>query len=128
MKTLFDHGIVAIVSHNKRMLMLAAQVAADGDRVNRSFFLGAVGQRKDGVIVSSRNVSSTDCAPNHHAEARVVRKLTPDSIIWVARVSRRDGQWALARPCTGCQIRMKMAGVKKAIYTIAPGEWGIMLL
>jgi len=117
-----------IVAHDKRMLMLAAKIAVKGGRSNRSFFLGAVGQRNDGVIMEARNISATDYAPNHHAEARLVRKMTPDSTVWVARVSKRDGSWALARPCEGCQIRMRFVGVRKVIYTIGPDEWGVMVL
>jgi len=110
------------------MLTLAAKVANERGNKNRSFLLGAVGIRNDGVIVMSRNISATDHAPRHHAEARLSRKLTPKSVVWVARVSRKDGGWAMARPCQGCQMRMKMVGVEKVIYTIAPDEWGVLEL
>lgn len=110
------------------MLTLAARVAVERGNKNRSFLLGAVGIRNDGVIVTSRNISATDHAPRHHAEARLSRKLTPNSIVWVARVARRDGAWAMARPCQGCQMRMKTVGVEKVFYTIAPGEWGVLEL
>ena len=112
------------------MLQLAANVACEGRsrHDNRSFMLGAVGLRNDGVLVSSRNIAATDVTPTAHAEARVVKKLTCDSIIWVARVSRAHGDWALARPCQKCQNRMKTAGVRKVMYTIAPNEWGVILL
>ena len=107
--------------------MLAARTAAEGNgRDNRSFFLGAVGQRNDGVFVSARNISATDYAPNHHAEARLVRKLTPDSIVWVARISKRDGCWAMSKPCLSCEMRMRRSGVKKVVYTIGPNEWGTL--
>lgn len=111
------------------MLMLAAKIAMNRNgRDSRSFLLGAVGQRNDGVIMTARNISATDCAPNHHAEARLTKKLTPDSVVWVARISRRDGSWALARPCQGCQMRMRRTGVRKVFYTISPNEWGVMEL
>jgi len=115
---------------DKRMLSLAAEVAGEGrDRDdNRTFILGAVGLRNDGVLVTARNCAAMDVAPNHHAEARVVRKLTPNSTVWVARVSRLNNDWAMARPCRGCQKRMKAMGVKKAIYTIGPSEWGVIHL
>jgi len=118
------------VSIDKRMLSLAASVAGEGNTRpdNRSFLLGAVGMRRDGVIVSSRNIAATDVTPEAHAEARVVKKLTHDSIVWVARVGRGTGHWALARPCDKCKRRMKVAGVRKVVYTIAPNEWGIMQL
>jgi tRNA(Arg) A34 adenosine deaminase TadA len=112
------------------MLCLAASVANERNvkRDKRSFLLGAVGMRNDGVIVSARNLAAADVTPAAHAEARVVRKLTCNSIVWVARVSRNNGCWALARPCENCQRRMRTAGVKKVFYTIAPNEWGVIQL
>lgn len=112
------------------MLSLAATIAYEGcsRHDNRSFHLGAVGMRNDGVIVSARNIAATDVTPEAHAEARVVRKLTLDSYVWVARVSKGTREWAMARPCKNCQRRMKTAGVRKVMYTIGPNEWGTILL
>ena len=118
------------MSIDKRMLALAAEVARSKPKKfdNRSFCLGAVGLRNDGVIVTAKNIASSNVAPDHHAETRVIRKLTPDSIVWVARVLRSTGEWSISRPCSGCQLRMRLAGVKKVIYTIGPNEWGIIQL
>jgi len=118
------------VSIDKRMLSMAAEVAKDKPEKhdNRSFYLGAVGLRNDGVLVVAKNIAAKDVVPTHHAEARVVRKLTPDSIVWVARISRSTGEWTLSRPCNGCQGRMKAAGVRKVVYTIGPEEWGTIQL
>jgi len=119
------------VAIDKRMLSLAASVAGDNTSKldnRRSFLLGAVGMRKDGVLVTARNIAATDVTPWAHAEARVVKKLTCDSIVWVARVGRATGEWAMARPCDACQRRMKTAGVRKVVYTIAPSEWGVIQL
>lgn len=118
------------MSIDKRMLALAASVASEGcsRHDNRSFHLGAVGMRNDGVIVTARNIAATDVTPEAHAEARVVRKLTLDSHVWVARVSKATREWAMARPCERCQRRMKTAGVRKVIYTIGPNEWGTILM
>jgi tRNA(Arg) A34 adenosine deaminase TadA len=112
------------------MLSLAASVAGEGSirSDNRSFFLGAVGMRSDGVIVSARNIAAKDVTPSAHAEARLCKKITCNSIVWVARVGRGTKSWALARPCFQCQRRMKTTGVKKVIYTIAPDEWGVLML
>lgn len=108
------------------MLALAADVAKGKEKNldNRSFFLGAVGLRNDGVIVTAKNIASSNVAPDHHAETRVIRKITPNSTVWVARVLRSTGEWSMSRPCSGCQMRMRSAGVKKVVYTIAPNEWG----
>lgn len=119
------------MSFDKRMLAAAAAAAKRNDRKGkdpRGFLIGAVGIRSDGVLVTSKNVAATDLAPNHHAEARLSRKLTPNSTVWVARVLRASTDWAMARPCQGCQNRMKAVGVHRVVYTIGPNEWGIMIL
>lgn len=115
---------------DRRMLAMAADVARDNPERydNRSFCLGAVGLRKDGVLVTAKNIAAANIVPTHHAEARVVRKLTPDSVVWVARVLRSTGDWTMSRPCTSCQVRMRTAGVKKVVYTIGPDEWGTIQL
>ena len=116
------------MSIDKRMLAMAARVAREKpkNRDNRSFCLGAVGLRNDGVLVIAKNIASQNVVPTHHAEARVVRKLTPNSVVWVARVLRSTGEWASARPCEGCQRRMRIAGVIRVIYTITKNEWGVI--
>lgn len=119
------------MASDKKMLIEAANVATGGkslERINdpRTFLLGAVGLRNDGVFVSARNISAPDCAPHHHAETRLVRKMTPGSTVWVARVTRRDGKWAMAKPCPGCEIRLRAAGVMRVVYTISPNEWGVL--
>jgi len=113
---------------DKKMLKAAAaaalQGASRGDDI-RTFFLGAVGLRNDGVIVASRNVASRDVALSHHAEARLSRKLTPNSEVWVARV-RKNGEWAMAKPCSSCQLKLRVAGVTRVVYTIDINEWGVL--
>jgi len=119
------------MASDKKMLVAAASVAFKNklNKIdNRTFLLGAVGVRNDGVIVSSSNIAAPDYAPEHHAETRLVRKMTPGSTVWVARVAKKDGNWAMARPCAGCEMRLRRAGVKKVVYTIGPNEWGVILL
>jgi len=116
------------MSIDKKMLRVAALAALQNDeRGNdiRTFFLGCVGLRNDGVLVASRNVASRDVALSHHAEARLSRKLTPRSEVWVARI-RKNGEWAMARPCSSCQSKLRMAGVSRVVYTLAPDEWGVI--
>lgn len=119
------------MASDKKMLAEAAIIAIGSKSLDRgsdprTFLLGAVGLRNDGVFVSARNISAPDCAPYHHAETRLVRKMTPGSTVWVARVTRKDGKWAMAKPCTGCEIRLRAAGVTRVVYTIAPNEWGVL--
>jgi cytidine deaminase len=117
------------MASDKKMLTEAASVAVKKSSSRddmRSFFLGAIGLRNDGVFVSSKNVSAKDLVPHHHAEARLVRKMTPGSTVWVARVARNDGNWAMAKPCPGCETRLRSAGVERVVYTIRPDEWGVI--
>lgn len=117
------------MSFDKKMLTAAAEAAGRNSsrgRDPRGFLIGAVGVRADGVIVASKNVAATDLAPNHHAEARLSRKLTPNSTVWVARILRASDDWAMARPCQGCQNRMRSVGVRRVVYTIGPDEWGVL--
>lgn len=117
------------MASDKKMLQLAAEAAIQGRNRSddaRTFLLGAIGVRNDGVFVSSRNIAAPDCAPKHHAETRLVRKLTPGSTVWVARVARGTGGWAMARPCPGCERRLRGAGITRVVYTIGPHEWGVI--
>ena len=119
------------MSTDKKMLTVAAEEAVKGmerDKIRRQFMLGAVGVRNDGVIVTSRNVASPDPAPNHHAETRLAKKLTPGSTVWVARVAKGTGGWAMSRPCPGCMRRLRAAGVERIVYTMGPNEWGVVKL
>ena len=116
------------MSIDKKMLRIAASVAIknSGHRHDiRAFFLGSVGLRNDGVLVSARNIAARDIVLSHHAEARLARKLTPHSEVWVARI-RSNGAWAMSRPCVSCQNRLRMVGVSRVVYTIENGEWGVM--
>jgi hypothetical protein len=47
-------------------------------------------------------------------------------VVWVARVAKGTGDWALAKPCPGCERRLRGVGVTKVVYTIDPNEWGIL--
>jgi tRNA(Arg) A34 adenosine deaminase TadA len=106
---------------------LAAQLAiSKTDR--RSFMLGAIGLRSDGVIVKALNAPTE--APNYktHAEKRLVAKLNVGSIVYVARVRRDTGEFGLSKPCFSCMKAMKTAGVKKVYYTISQNEFGMIYL
>lgn len=120
-----------VMSSDRKMLQMAANAALEGQdrpRERRQFILGAVGIRNDGVLVKSRNLSAPLPAPDHHAETRLARKLTPGSTVWVARVSRKTWGWAMAKPCPGCERRLRAAGVERVIYTIGPDEFGTLIL
>lgn len=103
-----------------KLLSLAAQVSRLRDD-NRRYYLGAVGVRKDGVIVASPNGNSKEPEPKHHAEARVIRKLTRHSSVYVCR-TLANGDWALAQPCPDC-IRAMYKSVDLVFWTTGPEEW-----
>lgn len=48
------------------------------------------------------------------------------SKIYVARVRKADGEVAMARPCPICETALAAYGIKRAYYTIARGEYGVM--
>jgi len=99
----------------------------------RGFWLGCIGIREDGVQVSARNgavefhdtIENYHLVPSSHAEGRVLRKLGKNGIVYVARVSRKDGSLAMARPCGMCQVRLRSWKVKKVFYTINETQYGV---
>jgi tRNA(Arg) A34 adenosine deaminase TadA len=92
------------------------------------FRLGAVGLRADGVIVTAKSGGwPGQYLPATHAEARLANKLTPGSVVYVAR-TLKDGTIAMAKPCKACQNALRHRGVKRVYYTIANNEFGVMSL
>lgn len=90
--------------------------------------LAAVGVRADGVVVQSRNgCIFHQRIPRAHAEARLARKLTPGSVVYVAR-TLKDGTVAMAKPCVSCQNCLRHRGVDRVYYTIAYNEYGVLKL
>jgi len=106
-------------------LEIAAKLASKGSD-KRSYYLGAVGARSDGAIVSSVNIPTRDKEPNAHAEYRLSKKLDNGSTVYVARILKATGDFKMSRPCSSCMIAMKNAGVTRVYYTIAPNEFGII--
>lgn len=114
-----------------RQAALIALPSSDIDQ--RSFWLGCIGIREDGVMVSAKNgavefhntIENYQLVPSSHAEGRVLRKLGKGGVIFVARVSRKDGSLAMARPCGMCQVRLKSFKVRKVYYTINDKQYGV---
>lgn len=113
------------------LLRRAAALAARVPR--QEHYLGAVGIRADGAIVTATNKAVRvptpnghvpDRAWNTHAEARLCRKLDAGAIVLVARV-RSDG-WAMARPCPGCLRLLRGRRVARVYFTIGPDEYGVI--
>jgi cytidine deaminase len=115
-------------------LYQAAQIALPSvDKDYRDYWLGCVGIREDGVIVYSKNgavefrasVKSYQLHSTSHAEGRVLRKLGRAGTVYVARVSKKDGSLAMARPCGMCQIKLRAAKTLKVYYTINDNQYGV---
>lgn len=115
-------------------LLMAAKIALPTtDNDHRNFWLGCVGVRHDGVMVSAKNgasefsesVQQYQLQPNAHAEGRVLRKLGRRGVVYVARVAKKDGKLAMSMPCPMCQVRLRGMQVNKVYYTINESQYGI---
>ncbi len=108
-----------------KYLKMAAKNSVKGAK-NRRAFLGAVGVRSDGTIVTSYNGCAENRKPEIHAERRLAAKLDVGSTVYVARIRRDDGSIAMSKPCRCCENALRHRGVKKVFYTIAPNEYGVI--
>ncbi len=122
------------------MLKLAAKIAiptpSSLENDLRDYWLGCVGYRKDGVLVSSKNGSYNSYHKDvihlgdarHHAEGRTIRKLGKDAPeLFVSRVRKLDGKLAMAAPCELCQNLIKAHRVAKVYFTISESEYGLWI-
>jgi 3-deoxy-D-arabino-heptulosonate 7-phosphate (DAHP) synthase class II len=121
------------------MLKLAAQYTALGDNEfdTRSFYLGVVGCRTDGRIVHAKNLSVIDRSidPDRiykksvqaHAEYRLTRKLGFGATVYVARITRGNKEFAMARPCELCQSVLRSYRVEKVYYSINESQFGVWI-
>lgn len=117
-------------------LIQAAEIALPTtDNDYRNFWLGAVGRREDGVLVTAKNgaaetshsVKQYELQPNSHAEGRLLRKLGKNGIIYVARVAKGTRKFAMAMPCGMCQIRIKSAHTRLVYFTINETQYGVWI-
>lgn len=106
-------------------LEIASKIALN-KQDRRSFIFGAIGLRYDGKMVTALNGPTKTPEKQCHAEARLARKLDVGSEIYVARVLISTGELALAKPCKNCQRILRSVGVRRAYYSIAPNEYGVV--
>lgn len=99
-----------------RYLELAAQVSRIKDD-GRTFKHGAVGLRKDGVIVCAPNGPCPEPTPEMHAERRVLRKLGKGGIVFVVR-TLADGSWGNSVPCEPCLRALIQQDVQSIYFTV----------
>lgn len=126
----------AIISESKmdQMFIDAALHSLPNDcSDNRSFWLAAVGIRHDGCKVLSRNgncnfaetMKRYQKIPINHAEGRLVKKMGKEGTIYVARISRMDGSFAMAKPCHMCSVIIKARSISKVYYSVNNTQYGV---
>lgn len=109
-----------------KYLAIAAQVSRLKDD-DRTYYHGAVGIRKDGVIVCASNGNPKEPEPDAHAEARVIRKLGRGGIVFVVR-TLADGTWANSKPCHHCESRLLNKEAVRVYYSTGPNDYAFMSL
>lgn len=79
--------------------------------------------RADGVLVVAFN-GPCSVARNWrtHAEARLCRKLTPHSTVYVLRLGA-EGAFRLSEPCASCKRLLARAGVRVVYFTDRDGAY-----
>ena len=105
-------------------MMMAKETALSKNNC-RIFLLGAVGVRYDGAIVKSLNSPTQVTDRTAHAEYKLARKLGYNATIYVARIRRDDGQFAMARPCFACRKLLISKRTLKVYYTINHSQYGV---
>ena len=91
---------------------------------HKHFLFGAVCLRKDGAVVVSSNIRTTDPSVNAHAESRILRKAGHGAILWLARVDRH-GKWAMSKPCPNCSTLIVNRNVKRVYYTVEDNVYAV---
>jgi len=115
-----------------KFIKLAAEAAVSSNPNDpRDFIMGAVGIRADGVIVSARNgsVQTSETIghgwsfPPAHAEIRCSKKMDVGGIIYVVRISKKNKELVLAKPCKDCEAFLRARGIARVCYSISDTEY-----
>ncbi len=99
----------------RKYMELAANVSRLKDD-DRTYMHGAVGLRRDGVLVCASNGAPKQPTPEHHCEYRLLRKLGKGGIIFLVR-TLADGTWGNSTPCIDCQKAIIHRKVKAVHYS-----------
>lgn len=133
MVRILKHEAVKGLNMLKLILEAAEYALVNADQMDlRNFKLGAIGIRNDGKKVKARNASVKIgevsagglTFPAAHAERKLCGKLDYFSQVFVARISRENGQLRNSRPCKFCMIALRAAKVSKVYYSISNFEYG----
>ena len=102
---------------------LATKIALSKED-QRSFRVGALCVRNDGVLVGAPNSPVLEPDRKAHAEYRTAKKIDFNGVFYIVRMLRRDNSLAIARPCNNCQNMLISKRVKKVFYSISPTKYG----
>jgi cytidine deaminase len=106
-------------------LDLAARIAKSNSfGMKKHFLFGAVCRRKDGALVVSSNIRTANPDINAHAESRILRKSGHGAILWLVRIDR-SGNWAMAKPCAGCQALIRNHNIKRVYYSVSKDIYAV---
>ena len=106
-----------------RYFSIAADVA-HRKKDGRAHYVGAVGIRSDGRLVTASNGPSENRLPACHAEARLMRKMDFYGTVYVSR--KTSVGYRLSRPCPSCQRALRAKRIKRVYYTISDTEYGVL--
>jgi deoxycytidylate deaminase len=135
------------VNHITEMFHKCAKMALPktSQDLIKHFWLGSIAKRSDGALVGSKNLSVDinvsnpnfeKMRPNQkiklsHSEYRTLMKSDKGSILYVARISKKDYVennsivFKMARPCENCAMMCQIKKVKKVYYTINDSQYGV---
>jgi len=104
------------------MIELAVILTKRGSK-RREQFLGAAGERGDGVIVLARNEAAKMRDPFVHAERRVLAKMDVGApMVVVVRVAKSTGKLAMAKPCPDCERYLRFKKIQKVFFSNENGK------
>lgn len=108
--------------HIRDMIELAMLFTMRGSK-HRDYYLGAIGERRDGAVVLARNETDTKKNPMVHAERRLVSKLGMNAkLVVVVRVAKGSRLLTMAKPCPDCEKALSLKQPKKVYYTSVDGR------
>ena len=92
----------------------------------KNFLFSGVAVRQDGSITCGNNILTELPNPNAHAEKRILSKAGYGATLYLVRI-KRDGTWAMAKPCRHCETFIKNMKVRKVVYTVGPNRYEVWI-
>lgn len=105
---------------------LAGEVAESKNDV-RTFLLGAIAIRGDGVIVKALNSPTEIPYRQAHAEYKISLKLDYGATVYVARLKFDSAKFGMSRPCISCIKALSTKKINRIYYTISDDRYGVLI-